>query len=339
MSRRLVRRFLFVSGLSVVFGVAFGAVLGGTLSVDTVIGSAGTALIVGTPILAFEIFYAAAPAGAALRRLPFASFVLMRLFAWTLWIATATWISAVTVWGGPIPRGGVLANPDFWWSVSYSFVFGAVLVVVLGVSRLLGPGILWRFVTGRYHQPQDETRAVLFIDVVGSTEMAERLGARRFLELLDRFAADVSAVLDDTDGEIHAHIGDEVIATWRLEGGTDLTPAALLPFRLAQRVERERHAYEAAFGVVPSARAALHAGPVVVGEMGDRKREIVILGDTVNTAARIEAVAKQLDRPVLVSAAAMARVALPAGWTAEDLGPVALRGKREAVRLFAIEPG
>jgi adenylate cyclase len=92
----------------------------------------------------------------------------------------------------------------------------------------------------------------------------------------------------------------------------------------------------AEFGAEPKLRAALHAGPLVVGEMGDLKREIVMLGDTMNTAARIEGACRSLAKDVIASAAALDLVPLPAAVSAQSLGVVALRGKESELELFAL---
>ena len=89
--------------------------------------------------------------------------------------------------------------------------------------------------------------------------------------------------------------------------------------------------------MVPDFRAALHAGSLVVGEMGDSKIEIVLLGDTVNTTARIGQACREFDRAFLVSAEALALIKLPSGAESERLPPAVLKGKSQQVRLYAID--
>jgi adenylate cyclase len=74
----------------------------------------------------------------------------------------------------------------------------------------------------------------------------------------------------------------------------------------------------------------------VAGECGDDKREIVYFGDTVNTAARIEALAKGLERSVVVSGPLLGMIALPEGSAAEPLGRHRLRGRQDEMELFGI---
>ena len=89
--------------------------------------------------------------------------------------------------------------------------------------------------------------------------------------------------------------------------------------------------------MLPGFRAALHAGPVVAGEMGDSKFYIVLLGDTVNTTARIGQACRELDRAFLVSAEALALINLPNGVESERMQPPAMKGKSRKVPLYAID--
>lgn len=101
----------------------------------------------------------------------------------------------------------------------------------------------------------------------------------------------------------------------------------------------EAESWHRDFGALPRMRAALHGGPVIAGEIGDLKREITFLGDTLNTAARIAEEARRHDARMLASAEAIDGVRLPLGLARRDLGPVQLRGKAEPVRLVLLGPG
>ncbi len=105
--------------------------------------------------------------------------------------------------------------------VDFLFTLLASVVgnLVFAISDLLGPGVLFALAAGRYHRPRPEERALMFIDLCGSTAKAERLGEARLPRLLDAFIADVSRDIVADGGEIHKYVGDEVIATWRLAPG------------------------------------------------------------------------------------------------------------------------
>ena len=217
----------------------------------------------------------------------------------------------------------------------------ALAAVATGVwagtlNRLIGPGVFRNLLLGRYHSPTEEQRALLFIDLVGATAIAERIGAARFLALMNQFVYDIDAALEGSGGVIYRYVGDEAIITWRLDETRDLSSAVKVVFRLRARIAARGEEYRSRFGVAPDFRAALHAGPVVAGEMGDSKLEIVLLGDTANTAARIGQACRELDRAFLVSAEALALIELPSGAESERMPPAVLKGKSQQVGLYAI---
>ena len=90
------------------------------------------------------------------------------------------------------------------------------------------------------------------------------------------------------------------------------------------------------FGIAPRIRGALHAGPVIVGEVGGRKRDIVFHGDVMNTTARLEQMARELDRRLVISADAMSRLEGAEQFASEDLGDRVLRGRTNPVQIFSV---
>jgi len=102
------------------------------------------------------------------------------------------------------------------------------------------------------------------------------------------------------------------------------------------RLVRLAPEYVGEFGVAVNIRAGMHCGPVVTGEMGSVKKEIVFLGDTVNTTARIQEMCRQTGERVLASADVVDRLELPPGVAKRSLGGLRLRGKENDVALYAL---
>ena len=234
----------------------------------------------------------------------------------------------------PVESPEIVRHVDLVFALAMGIGFN----LLYGINRLLGPGVLFSFAAGRYHRPRVETRALLFIDMESSTANAERLGELRFLVLLNRFVTDLTIAIAGEGGAIHKYVGDEVIATWRLGRG-GAARAIRACFAARARLAANAAAYEREFGCRPDFRAALHCGPVVMGELGLLKMEIALIGDTMNSAARIQQACRDTGHRILASSALLERAgALPAGIAANPLGPLRLRGKEEALALFALEP-
>ena len=227
-----------------------------------------------------------------------------------------------------------LVDQQFVISVGASFA-AALLFNFLGqVTGLLGRGVLMGLILGRYHRPREEVRVFLLIDLRESTQIATRLGNLRYHAFFSRFISDVSASVVRYRGEVHRYVGDEVILTWTAQEGLADAACVRSAFAISDTLEAAGPTYEAEFGVVPSFWAALHLGPVVTGEIGTIKHEIAFLGDTLNTASRIQEAGKELRRQIVASAAVISALDLPNEIASESRGPIELRGVDHTVELF-----
>jgi len=266
---------------------------------------------------------------------PFLVHLTVRSLAYLAVILSAL---AATFWWLPSPDIGAaeVVRAFALPSILASFGFN----VIAGVNRLLGPGVLFEFVAGRYHRPRREDRVLLFIDVADSTRTAEELGEVGFLTFLNTFLGIVGAAITSQRGHVYKYMGDEVIATWKLAAGVKDARCIRACFDAMDRLAASDAAFLKDFGRRPRFRAALHCGPVVVGELGSIKLEIALIGDTMNTAARIEQACRDTGHDVLASAALIERLpALPPGIAKRSLGLVKLRGKSAELELFALSRG
>jgi adenylate cyclase len=220
--------------------------------------------------------------------------------------------------------------------ILFFFAFSFVISFLLDLNSLLGQNVLLSFVTGRYFRPHVEQRIFLIIDMQNSTAAAERLGEVDFHRLLNRFVSDLTGSIMVQRGEIHKYVGDEVIATWPLDLGLKDARCLRACFGAIQRMVDLGPSYAREFGLQVRFRAGLHCGPIVVGEMGTVKKEIALIGDTLNTAARIVEACRDHKVSVLASAALLRQLAIPADITARSLGAIQLRGRKSPVELFAL---
>ncbi len=142
-------------------------------------------------------------------------------------------------------------------------------------------------------------------------------------------------VRDGWRAEIHKYVGDEVILTW-LQGAIADGDCLRCPFIARELIEERRAHYLARYGAMPTFRASLHYGEIVAGEIGDVRREIAYVGDTLNSAARLLDAAKEMGREVLASADLLAQAALPQEVTAEKLPMISVRGRAQPLAVSAL---
>ena len=215
------------------------------------------------------------------------------------------------------------------FSLSMTFVFN----FIDAINRLLGNHVLRGLLLGTYHRPVVEERFVLFLDLAGSTSTAERIGDLAFHSFLNDFFCDLAKPAIDLGGDIYKYVGDEAIITWGRDAGSSGALEAF--FSIGEAIAAREGYYRARYGDVPRFRAGLHFGKLVVGEMGDYKQEIALLGDVMNTAARIQGECRVLGADLLVSADA-ARALASDHRALEPRGAVSLRGKGGAIELFSV---
>lgn len=80
----------------------------------------------------------------------------------------------------------------------------------------------------------------------------------------------------------------------------------------------------------------MHYGEVVIGEVGDSKKEIVFQGDVMNTASRIQNQAKMFNKPLLISEDLLKILALDSKYRIEDMGKFKLKGKEQELQLYSV---
>jgi adenylate cyclase len=228
-----------------------------------------------------------------------------------------------------------LWEEDFHIMILYAFGAASIVMFTKQMSRKLGQGVLFSFITGKYAHPFHEERIFLFIDVDGSTNLAESLGDLQYHRFLNEFFCDVAEPVVAARGAIHHYVGDEVVITWKMEQGLESGNCLSAYFAIVEKMDKLKPKYMALFNTYPSFKAAYHCGVVVTGEVGDIKSEIVFHGDVVNTTSRIERLCSRLNEKVLISKDLMEKIPLY-----QDLfqlvGSFELRGKKSSTEVFGL---
>jgi len=223
-----------------------------------------------------------------------------------------------------------------YYALPYFVLLAVAMLFALQMNRMIGANVLRYFVAGRYHRPTAEERIFLFLDLEGSTALAERLGSARYFELLRRFVDDLTDPIVASRGEIYQYAGDEVVVTWPLAEGVRAANCVRCFFWGRDAVARDSARYTRDFGTVPRFRAGLHGGVVTAGELGDLRRQIVFVGDILNTAARLEEYAKRSGLDLVVSDSLLRRLELPPEIEARRCGELDLRGKEAPVAAYSL---
>jgi adenylate cyclase len=188
-----------------------------------------------------------------------------------------------------------------------------------------------------YLQGREQEIAVLFADLRAFTQLAHQRLPYDTVFLLNRYFRAMGMAVDAAGGHLDKFIGDGVMALFGIGGGPE--EACRRALAAARRMSLNLH--ELNQSLAPELAEPLrigigiHAGPAIVGEMGyARTTALTAVGDTVNTASRLETLTKEFGVELVFSAA----VAEHAGLATEGLQrhEVTLRGRDQTLAIFAL---
>ena len=174
---------------------------------------------------------------------------------------------------------------------------------------------------------------ILFLDIRGFTAMTRTRPAGETVALLNDFFAEMVAIVDRHNGIINKFLGDGFLALFgapladpRAAQNALAAGQAMLAAVDKWNTERPRQAMRVGIGI--------HTGDAVTGTVGSpQRKEYTVIGDAVNLAARLEQLTKETGARLLVSDS-LHEAAMPIGAT--DLGPMAIRGYAEPVRVWRL---
>lgn len=243
--------------------------------------------------------------------------------------------------------------PAFGWALGWLFGYAAVGTAARTIGsrqRAFAQSALGKYlpadVAAQIMRDPDqlslhgERRTIycVFTDLEGFTKLSHATTPETVARLLNEYLDRLSDIVLDHGGTIDKFVGDAVVAFWgapisRPDDGEKAAAAALAMYRAG-----EQFRVDMAEGVPPlgMTRVGLHVGDAIVGNFGGEGRiQYTALGDSMNTASRLESANKGLKTGVLISAEAAERSGR------DDLVPmgrVTLRGRARPVDVFTPRP-
>lgn len=177
--------------------------------------------------------------------------------------------------------------------------------------------------------------AVLFVDIRGFTTLSEKLSPREVVDLLNDYFENITNAVFNNQGTLDKFIGDAAMAVFNspfdLEDYTYKAVKTALDIQKCSeeiaRISHEKTGIKIGFGV------GVNCGEAIIGNMGSEYRvEFAAIGDTVNTASRLEGVAKAGQ--VIISKKVYDRLKgrIDVTW----LGNVSLKGKAKEVEIYQV---
>lgn len=223
----------------------------------------------------------------------------------------------------------------------------AVAAERANLARYFSPNMVDALANTRHTlgQGQSQDAAVMFVDIVGFTAYAESRPPDAVISFLQAFHSRIAATVFRHGGTLNKYIGDAVMVTFGTPKTADGDATRTLRCVLSILETMADWNDERQAGGRSLVRFGLgaHFGPVVVGDIGEERcLEFAVIGDTVNTASRLESLTRAAGFKALISDALVA-AARNEGTDVDALlkdfhkaPPQQLRGKREPLDVWAI---
>lgn len=197
-----------------------------------------------------------------------------------------------------------------------------------------------KILAGQGTQARQIDLAVLFSDLRNFTACSENARPEAVTAMLNLYFSKWTEVVRRHGGVVDKFIGDAVMVLFGLReeaGACEAAAAcgremlALWP-ELREELEARHLPVPDGFGI------GLHFGPALLGDIGsEERRNFTVIGDTVNTASRLESACKGTGKPFLISTAVKERLDPETASRCAAVGRLNFKGKRQAIEVWALE--
>ena len=229
-----------------------------------------------------------------------------------------------------------LQSPSTILVFFYSVLVNVVMSSIRQINLLLGEGNLLKILRGDFYSPRVENRIFMFVDLKGSTAIAEELGHIQYSRFIQDCFYDLF-VVHKYGAEVYQYVGDEVVLSWELKRRMKLNNCIKAFWAFQDRLVKRRAYYLKKYGVYPTFKAGINEGEVTVAEVGEIKREIAYHGDTMNITSRIQEMCNVYEKELLITESFYKRLKSRDKFLIECMGQEELRGKNAPIKIYAVE--
>lgn len=177
--------------------------------------------------------------------------------------------------------------------------------------------------------------AVLFVDIRGFTTLSESLEPEQVVEILNEYLSLVASAIQHWGGTLDKFIGDAAMAFFNAPNDQDdyIFHAVCAAYEISKKADYLRDKYNSLYGKPVTFGIGINCGEAIVGNIGSRNRkDYTAIGDTVNTASRLEGSAKAGQ--ILISDAVYNALSDRIDTTC--IGSLSLKGKTKTVKAYQV---
>ena len=187
------------------------------------------------------------------------------------------------------------------------------------------------------HQGQEQDITVLFADLRGFTRLSEEKLPYDVVFILNRFFATMGEAVQAHGGHLDKFIGDGVMALFGVDGdpATCSKNAINACLQMMQGIEKLNDSLAGDLKHKLQIGIGLHSGPAIIGDMGyANATQLTAIGDTVNTASRLETMTKEFNAEMILSESVLKLASLPT--PSLEMHQVEIRGRNQKLCAFML---
>ncbi|MDD5437703.1 MAG: adenylate/guanylate cyclase domain-containing protein [Patescibacteria group bacterium] len=268
---------------------------------------------------------------------------------WAIPLAVGLWIITIATSFVLFDRGWIA---DLLWpTIAILFGFGAVMLerrIAAEYQKREIRNAFSRYVTESVVESilsdpsklklggERRKMTVLFSDIRGFTSISEGLNPEKLVEIMNKYLSRMTAEVFKHEGVLDKYIGDAVMAFWNAPfDQPDHAKRAVETALDMLSALKEMNANKAFGDVELKIGVGVNTGEMVVGNMGSEERfDYTVIGDSVNLGSRLESLTKEYGVCLLITESA--RQELNNGYLIRQVDLVAVKGKKEPVKIFEV---
>ncbi|MFI5236940.1 MAG: adenylate/guanylate cyclase domain-containing protein [Ignavibacteriales bacterium] len=228
-------------------------------------------------------------------------------------------------------------SPVFLKHGLYAILFSFGINFFLQIDKKMGKDVLFNLFLGKFHRPRKQEKIIMFLDLVSSTTIAEKIGDQKYSAFLKDYFFDLDELIVESKGAVYQYVGDEVVVLWDVKDGVENNNCIRSYYESQKSIYKKKEKYLELYSVFPQFKAGIHFGEVVVTEVGGSKSEIAYHGDTMNTASRLCAAAKTDSNGLLISAKLLSCLQyIDESYSVESVGLIKFKGKEHDIAAFSV---
>ncbi len=236
-----------------------------------------------------------------------------------------------------LQSGWWVKDHSFWSLIIYIGAASFVSSFIKIATQRFGPGVFLKILLGKYRQPIEEKRIFMFLDLKGSTSIAEQLGHFKHSQFIQDCFFDLNGVVMKYNAEIYQYVGDEAVLSWPYQKGINNNNCIEVFFAFQNKIEEKKDYYLKTYGVVPEFKSGVHGGTLMATEIGYIKKELAYHGDVINTASRIQGKCNLYQVNILLSETLMQDLKITKSLDLQVVDNVILKGKKQPIKVFTIQ--